>query len=41
MTAPDKIQPNAEIIHSSATRSLGLCEDMLAGTVVTLWFPKK
>tara|TARA_B100000959_G_scaffold117840_1_gene123785 strand:+ start:1547 stop:1852 length:306 start_codon:yes stop_codon:yes gene_type:complete len=41
MTAPDKIQPNAEIIHSSATRILGLCEDMLAGTIVTLWFPKK
>ncbi|MDP7599883.1 MAG: histidine kinase dimerization/phospho-acceptor domain-containing protein [Rhodospirillales bacterium] len=32
MTAPDKIQPNTEIIHSSATRILGLCEDMLAGT---------
>jgi signal transduction histidine kinase len=32
MTTPDKVQPNAEIIHSSATRILGLCEDMLAGT---------
>ncbi len=41
MTAPDKIQPNAEIIRSSAIRILGLCEDMLAGTVVTLCFPKK
>ena len=32
MTTPDKIKPNAEIIHSSATRILGLCDDMLAET---------
>jgi len=32
MTKPDKIQPNAEIIHSSATRILGLCEEMLVAT---------
>tara|TARA_B100000315_G_scaffold218823_1_gene220346 strand:- start:1943 stop:2740 length:798 start_codon:yes stop_codon:yes gene_type:complete len=32
MTTPDKVQPNAEIIYNSATRILGLCEDMLADT---------
>ena len=32
VTTPEKIQPNAEIIHQSATRILGLCEDMLMHT---------
>ncbi len=36
ITAPDKVQVNAEIIHQSSARILGLCEDMLLETVATL-----
>jgi two-component system, cell cycle sensor histidine kinase PleC len=36
VTTPEKIQPNAEIIHQSATRILGLCEDMLMHTEAAL-----
>ncbi len=36
ITPPEKTQANAEIIHQSALRILGLCEDMLLETESTL-----